>query len=402
MDFSKKDNVFTIPLPGSDLVFTRYLYVKEEVRIALLVSILNKREDAVFWAYELYYSGFKCELFNLFWKVYYDYFATLNPDYESYLLKIHKEFMSTVDDEDFDITMIASIVKDLLFRPFNADVFFLRNICEQFEIDTNYHHGAEKMTHLGELTTNMTQWIADEDFRSIAQWVLNVNKFAKPMDVYNVCTSIFVKDETVRAKLSEDLYNILQLNLTPNVILLAKIMQLFSRKYKLKKGKDVHFPVAKDYVMQFDSLVAVGDLKNYHVLKQAYKCGIDDLKHLSLFKLTRNKYDLKNMYFHNWEYHASFSPIWLKRLGEHKGFPDYVGQCVKFAQREQTDELMQSFYELYGLEPDEQSVEVQEKSVGCIEKVHNWQWFYDTYKRNGLVFIYEEELEEFDADGLKY
>jgi len=87
MDFSKKDDVFTIPLPGSDLVFTQYLYIKEEVRIALLVSILNKSNDAIFWAYELYHSGFKYELLNLIWKIYYDFFATLNPAYEAYLLK---------------------------------------------------------------------------------------------------------------------------------------------------------------------------------------------------------------------------------------------------------------------------------------------------------------------------
>ena len=93
MDFTKKDDILTLQLPGSDLVFTQYLYIKEEVRLALLVSILNKSNDAIFWAYELYYSGFKYELLNLIWKIYYDFFATLNPAYESYLLKKHKELL---------------------------------------------------------------------------------------------------------------------------------------------------------------------------------------------------------------------------------------------------------------------------------------------------------------------
>ena len=91
MDFSKQDDIFL--KPGSDLVFTQYLYIKEEVRIALLVSILNKSDDAIFWAYELYYSGFKYELLNLIWKIYYDFFATLNPAYEAYLLKKYKELL---------------------------------------------------------------------------------------------------------------------------------------------------------------------------------------------------------------------------------------------------------------------------------------------------------------------
>ena len=63
---------------------------------------------------------------------------------------------------------------------------------------------------------------------------------------------------------------------------------------------------------------------------------------------------------------------------------------------------MQDFYSLYGLEPNEQSHTVQQKSIQPIEKVHNWKWFNDQYKKNGLFEIYEEELEEFDADGLKY
>ena len=85
-----KNNNQENKLIGSDLVFTRYLYVKDEVRISLLVSILNKSDDAIFWAYELYYSGFKTELLNLIWKIYYDFFATLNPTFEQYLLKKYK------------------------------------------------------------------------------------------------------------------------------------------------------------------------------------------------------------------------------------------------------------------------------------------------------------------------
>ena len=56
-------------------VFTRYLYEKDEVKMALLIAILNKTDDAIFWAYELYYSGFTDELIELLWKIYYDFYA---------------------------------------------------------------------------------------------------------------------------------------------------------------------------------------------------------------------------------------------------------------------------------------------------------------------------------------
>ena len=35
-----------------------------------------------------------------------------------------------------------------------------------------------------------------------------------------------------------------------------------------------------------------------------------------------------------------------------------------------------------------------------IEKVHNWKWFHNKYKHNGLFEPWEEELEEFDNDGI--
>ena len=37
-----------------NFVFTRYLYEKDEVKLALLIALLNKKEEAIFWAYELY------------------------------------------------------------------------------------------------------------------------------------------------------------------------------------------------------------------------------------------------------------------------------------------------------------------------------------------------------------
>ena len=120
-----KDDVLTISVPGSNLVFTRYLYLKDEVRTALLLSILNKSEDAIFWAYELYYSGYKNELFAFIWQIYYDFFATLNPSFAAYLSK--KLSSKIIEDR-----LVSSIVQNLLIRSFNTDVFLLRTISECF------------------------------------------------------------------------------------------------------------------------------------------------------------------------------------------------------------------------------------------------------------------------------
>lgn len=390
-----KDN--SILKPCSDFVFTQYLYVKDEVCLALLVSILNKSDDAVFWAFELYYSGFKHELLKLIWKIYYDFFATLNPSYEAYLYKKNKELSSNSNNE----VIISSIIQDLLFRPFNTDIFMLRNVCEIFEIDIVYHHSLEKINNIEEFGYNMKQWIVNNDFRSIGQWILNVNKNVNKDDIYNICISMFefkLPKSLNLMKLEKELLDSLKLDININVVLLAKIMQLFSKKAELKKGRSIYINVEPEDIIPYEPIVGY---KPYTILEKAYMCGIDDFKHLSLFKITRNKYNLQEKYWYNWEYHASFSPLWEQRIRQFGGIIDYINKKVIFKE-EPDDDLMQEFYERYGLEPDEQKSQVQNKSIQTIEKIHDWKWFNNQYKKNGLFHVYEEELDEFDIDGLTY
>jgi hypothetical protein len=387
-----KDDIFTLQLPGSDLVFTRYLYVKDEVRIALLVSILNKSDDAIFWAYELYHSGFKNELFDLIWKIYYDFFATLNPTFEAYLLKKQKEVIMSCDSNQDRI--VSSIIQDLLFRPFNSDIFMIRTICEKFETEIIYHNGSDQ------IQSNLEQWIETNDYRSISHWILNVNKTVNILDVYNICLNIFEKYglKLTKNKLVKEFVSVINLNINTNIILLSKIMCLFSKKADLKKGRSIYINVEPEDVVQYET---ISSLENYKVLENACICGIDDLKHLSLFKLNRQKYNLKDEYWYRWEYHASFSPIWSQRIRQFGGYPDYNRQKIIFKE-EPDDDQVQNFYNLYGLEPDEQSITTQEKNIMDLEKVHNWKWFNEQYRKNGLFEVFDEELEEFDLISITY
>jgi hypothetical protein len=402
MNFSKKDDILLNS--DSDLIFTRYLYIKEEVRLALLVSILNKSDDAIFWAYELYYSGFKFELLNLIWKIYYDFFATLNPIYESYLLKKYKELILN-DNENQEDKMFSSIIQDLLFRPFNSDIFMLRNICENFEIDIIYHNESN-IEHIEDVHNNIMQWVVNEDLRSIAQWILNLNKDIKPVVIYNICLDVFEKEFSIinckqKAKLEKEFVSVIKLNIDTNITLLSKIIQLISKKVELKKGRSIYINVEPEDIILYETIIGSNEIKHYDILEKVYICGIDDLKHLSLFKLTRNKYNLQEEYWYRWEYHASFSPLWSKRIKQFGGYLDHIKKKVIF-EEEPDDDLMQEFYGLYGLEPDEQASKIQNKSIKSIEKTYDWKWFNEKYKKNGLFKVYEEELEEFDIDGLIY
>ena len=68
-------------------------------------------------------------------------------------------------------------------------MFLLRNICEKFDIDISY---TKEITNIDDLKDNMIQWVSNKDLRSIAQWILNLNKNTiKLVDIYDICLDIF-------------------------------------------------------------------------------------------------------------------------------------------------------------------------------------------------------------------
>ena len=382
------------------ITLTRYLYEKDEVYIAMLVSILQKSDDSIFWAYELYYSGFAEELFEFIWKIYYDFFATLNPTFESYLLKKYSEFYKKEKNDK----IVSTLVQNLLIRPFNTDIFMLRNICELFENEINYHKNTEKITNIEDTEINLRQWIKNADYRSISQWLLNENQDSiGVIDIYGLCLNIFEENGLAICKnrCLKEFIMILKNGVNPNIILLSKIIQLFTKEKNLIKGRSFYIKVESEEIVPYETITIHENLKHYKILEKAYICGIDDSKHLSLFKLKRNKYNLEEKYLNNWLYHASFSPTWLKRIKEYNGTINHDKQEVEF-EEEPDDDLMQEFYRNYGYEPDEQSRTCQQKAIMKIEKTYDWLQFYKMYKNNGLVNVYEEELEEFNVDNLEY
>ena len=62
----------------------------------------------------------------------------------------------------------------------------------------------------------------------------------------------------------------------------------------------------------------------------------------------------------HWEYHCSGCPLWRQRLHDCGASLDHDARGIEF----RTDEGLEAFYGLYGLEPDEQPLALQMLSVG--------------------------------------
>ena len=68
-------------------LFTRYLYNTEHVVAALTAAIVAQSdfEEVLFWADELYTSGFAAMLTTVIWTCFYTHFAAANPHMEKYI-----------------------------------------------------------------------------------------------------------------------------------------------------------------------------------------------------------------------------------------------------------------------------------------------------------------------------
>ena len=84
---------------STEPIFTRYLYEFHQVTYSLGLTILEKkREDALFWAYELYHSGFKEELWQYIMQLYLEYYHEYNPKFKTRLDKFYAEWHETGND----------------------------------------------------------------------------------------------------------------------------------------------------------------------------------------------------------------------------------------------------------------------------------------------------------------
>lgn len=80
-------------------IFTRYLYDFHQVKYSLQKSILDKkREESLFWAYELYHSGFQECVWNLVFRLYTEFYEECNPTFNIHFQKNYSEWQETGDD----------------------------------------------------------------------------------------------------------------------------------------------------------------------------------------------------------------------------------------------------------------------------------------------------------------
>lgn len=96
------------PPKNKDIVLTRYLYIYDEVLVSLAAAIIDKDKDqALFWTYELYYSGYQLEVAEYLLAVYNEFIRAYNP-------KFAKFIESMVDRQAEGPHIVGSIVRNMV------------------------------------------------------------------------------------------------------------------------------------------------------------------------------------------------------------------------------------------------------------------------------------------------
>jgi hypothetical protein len=359
---------------SSNFIFTRYLYIKDEVQLSLLVSILNKSEKSLFWAYELYYSGFDSELFGLLWKIYFDFYYTVNPGFYKYFIKKQKEWKKTKDSFEKHKT-IGIIVNNLLIRPHNMDVFLLRNIVDNFEIES---------------TAQISEWLEQKNYLNIADHIFN--KCATALDLTSAVAQIskYFKERNVKVEEYDQNVGLVD----QKHLVFANIMLTFSREQKLTMGKNMYLIVDDEEIKKYDTVESdyYASFYPYKILPLVTLHGIDEENYLSLFSLHRENLDIKDAYYYHWDYYALGSPVWKKRVEAYKGRANHETKRLDFPD----DDNFEDFYNKYNYEPDEQNLKTQNKNIQPIRQGRTWTQFYEQHKKNGLYIPDAEYLEDFD------
>jgi hypothetical protein len=371
---------------NKEIQFTRYLYEKDEVKLALVLCILNKKEEAIFWAYELYYSEFKTDLVAVFWSLYYDFYYTLNPSFEKYL---QTRLKKNLDLDTDSVNYISMIINNFMIRPHSMDIFMLKQIVEICDFDKtdiqDYITSSEN--NLEVMRREMLFAIRTKDFMILASLILIDIKDEHIDSMFEVATNYFVTEMGLKKKAPD--YDKNATN--KRVLILCRIVHYFTAIANKKLGKNLYVHIEPEEVVLYETIHAGAGLVPRKILPLAKIYAIDSYNYLSLFDLKRETQNIKTAYYYDWLYYASYSPLWKSRILKHNGVIDQNNHKVEF-----DDNDIDEFYDNYGYEPDEQSTEVENKTIQDIRKERNWLSFYKEHNINGVVEIEDDILSSID------
>ena len=364
-----------------EYTLTRFLYPRDEVELSFLHCLLNKinLQEAYFWIFELHFSGF--ETFPFLWKIYLDFYKEHAPlNLEKYILKK----IAFVKDQE-KVPAIAAIVRNLFrFHP-SPTVFLLRQLLcmkkdalENIKIISKKERTAFAILHPHCPKKYLPLFLSIER----GYWI-NVCHYLQHFLNAEESSATFISALLVFYSSSPE--NKVEFILKQaNVLhyLLAFCLSLASSK---KRPFRLFIAPTKE---DLQTIYEINDpfsspQQLYNALKFKRLFGIR--AQIGCFFLQRYTLPeagagslpagagslLQDILMH-WEYYAVRSPLWQTRLFtiDPAALIDHSGRDIVFS----TEDMKESFYELYGYEFDEQPAHILQLSHRDIPYLSLQEW----------------------------
>ena len=377
---------------------TRYLYSRDEVELSFVVSLLEKKDimECYFWAFELYYSGY--DISQLIWKIFYDFYFHYNSKLE---VIIHNKLAKWRENNDYK--NIAYIIQNLFRSKISHVVFTLR----QRILHDNYKY--EFKPKRGRRPNWLNKYekkfipliiaISNSDYYNIAYYLYYL------IDNYSddITYAIFVAimkyfsldhehdhymriDNFTENALNDDVkkYWDLREYSDDKHYLLSMIVHLMTNTNTNtnKKSSNILVIPREKHLEWIINTETETNYPPYRSLKKKRIYKINSL--IGSFKLVRNNFchsETLDLKFINtcWETYAYNTPCWNKRFIEFNGRLDDRNKIIF-----DNDDNLENFYDKYGYEPDEQTTEIQDMSIGYIDKISKNDWYETIFDKNNL------------------
>ena len=350
-------------------MLSRYLYHNDEVKYSIITSIL-KREDfneCLFWISEYYYSGY--EIWNLVWKMYYDFYAINSPKLERFIKKMYEKWIAKKK-----IVYILHIFKNFYFNPHPSNLTFLvRMKMKTQTTPANSYLGRTpkwlKNFQYKKKYKNLLLSIHKKHYSNIAYYL---NRYKKNIEeLYNLIVDYYEKIKEINLKknwkhFEDHLYS------NRLHILIALICHLNIPEKEIHI-REIHLLI-DDAQLKF--VVETNTLPDrlYKTLKLKRLFKINP--NISCFDLERYTTDIQQILWNHWEYYSYSTPIWKERFDKYEIQINNEEHSIKF--KKEDEEI--DFYEKYNYEPDEQDKETQEKSIGELIDLTITDWVLYIFK----------------------
>lgn len=333
------NNVETRP----NMVLTRFLYPKDEVKISLLLALIQKKSvnECLFWASELIYSGFIDDITQLLWSIYYDFYAQHNPN----LMK--KVSISLKKLSENNIEPLFNLLKTMRTRPATDNVFSLR--ISQTPTKYNIYKGRvpKWLLKYPSKQRQLLRAICDYDWNKIIMYIRS--KIDDPkmliksiLDVMIEKNMINLKDSPYELPNIDELWNNYGYNDEFHIIL-ALIVSLITPDEKIDfSAMTIKLnAVETDFVNYLNGPITVNTNPNYptefayDMLLRKRIFAINP--YVSAFEIIRqqkNKLELETVRGFvdeigvYWAYHCSQTPYWINIFNTLNGIVNNRGELI--------------------------------------------------------------------------